>query len=49
MRTLSMLKPSSPLTRLTLLLRKLQQALEASAQGRALFCTLRAPSCSRLH
>lgn len=47
MRKLSMLEPRPP--RLTRHLRLLQQALEASAQGTALwFCKLRAPSCSRL-
>ena len=47
MRKLSMLKPKPP--RLTRHLRRLQQALEASAQDTVLFWKLCAPSRSRLH
>ena len=47
MRKLSMPPPKTP--RLTRHLRRLQQALEASAQDTALFWKLRSPSHSRWH
>lgn len=47
MRSLSMPPPKVP--RLTRHLRRLQQALEASAHDTVLFWMLCAPSCSRRH